>query len=186
VRTNLRRAGAAGIRCETVKSPAQALEAASVVVRHRRAPMSTEDLATLTGALPVLFGQPELTLFLARDRAGNALAVLAAVIDDEMCLIRYAVSSSHEARWALHHHLVLTLISRRVRYLMAAPDGPFGALGLSLNEQYYQHLLGYDLCHIRTVATRRASATRGINAPASKVGSSAPQPERETLRDHEA
>jgi hypothetical protein len=150
VRTNLRRAAAVGIRCETIDCSADALEAASLIVRRRRAPMTTEDLATLTGALPAMLERPEVALFVARDREGGPLAVLAVVIDENVCLIRYAVSSSHEARWALHHHLVLTLIDRRVSYLMAASDGPLGALGLSRSEQYYQRLLGYDLCHIGT------------------------------------
>jgi hypothetical protein len=186
VRTNLRRAAAAGIRCEAVDCSADALEAASLIVRRRRAPMTTEDLATLTGALPVLLDQPEVTLFLARDRAGGPLAVLAVVIDKNACLVRYAVSSSHEARWALHYHLVLSLIDRRVSYLMADSDGPFGALGLSRNEQYYQHLLGYDLCHIHMAADSRHTPAPAIKRSAPKSSLSAPQPEPEALLDHEA
>ncbi|HWF74393.1 MAG TPA: hypothetical protein VG186_13680 [Solirubrobacteraceae bacterium] len=150
VRTNLRRAVAAGIHCETIDSPSDALDAAWRVVHARRAPTNADDLATLTGGLPTLFGRPEVTLLVARDHDSSPRAVAAVVIDDNVCLIRLAVSSSHEARWALHHHLVLTLIARRVKYLLAACDGPFGALGLARNEQYYQHLLGYDLCHVGT------------------------------------
>jgi hypothetical protein len=150
VRTNLRRAAAEGIRCQTADSPPEALRAARHVVDRRRAPATPADVATLNGAVPALFDEPEVTLLIARDRGGTPLAVTAVVIDDEVCLIRLAVSSTHEARWALHHHLVLELIDRRVKYLLAACDGPFGALGLGHNEQYYQHLLGYDLCHIRS------------------------------------
>jgi hypothetical protein len=150
VRTNLRRAAAAGIECETVDCPSDALQAAWQVVHDRRAATKADDLATLTGALPDLFDRPEVTLLVARDRGGSPVAVAAVVMDDDVCLIRLAVSSSHEARWALHHYLVLTLIARRVKYLVAACDGPFGALGLAPNEQYYQHLLGYDLCHVST------------------------------------
>jgi hypothetical protein len=186
VRTNQRRAAAAGIRCEAVDSSAEALKAASLIVRRRQTPMTTEDLATLTGALPAMLDQQEVTLFLARDRAGGSLAVLAVVMDENVCLIRYAVSSSHEARWALHHHLVLTLIDRRVSYLMAASDGPFGALGLSRNEQYYQHLLGYDLCHIGMAACACDTLTPAIMRSVPNSGSSGPQPGHGALLDHES
>lgn len=60
---------------------------------------------------------------------GRLLAMVAVVIDDMVCLIKHAVATSHEARWALHDHLVRILIGRRVRYLLSDGGGPFGALG---------------------------------------------------------
>jgi hypothetical protein len=178
VRTNLRRAVAVRIQCETVDCSSEALNAAWQVVHDRRAPTKADDLATLTGALPALFDRPEVTLLLARDADRNPLAVAAVVIDDQVCLIRLAVSSSHEARWALHHHLVLTLIARRVKYLVAACDGPFGALGLTHNEQYYQHLLGYDLCHMSTRSARRRKLARLLRLPEFMSDPGAPRSER--------
>jgi hypothetical protein len=164
VRTNLRRAIAAGIRCETLDHPSEALSVAWQVVRDRRATTSPDELATLTDALPALFARPEVTLLIARGKDGDPLAVSAVVIDDDACLIRLAISSSHEARWALHYHLVHTLIARRVRYLLAVSDGPFCALGLTPNEQYYQHLLGYDLCHVTRGSAWRPKVTRPLSS----------------------
>ena len=169
VRTNLRRAAAAGIQCDIAAYPAEALRAAAHCICHRHAPATRADLATLTDSLPALFHQPEMTVLVAHDRGGDPLAVLAAVIDNEFCLIKFAVSSSHEARWAIHHRLVITLIERGAKYLAVACDSPFGALGIGHNEQYYQHLLGYELCHVRPFTRRSASA---LTAPASGSGSS--------------
>jgi hypothetical protein len=70
------------------------------------------------------------------------------VIDSEVCLIQFAVSSRHEARWALHDHLVGLLIARQVKYLLAEGGGPFGALGFESELHHYQHLLGYQLRHL--------------------------------------
>jgi hypothetical protein len=84
----------------------------------------------------------------ARDRRRRPLAVVAAVIDDSVCLIKFAVASDHRARWALHDHLVQLLIARGVQYVVVAGGGPFGALGLPAGVQHYQHLLGYELRHV--------------------------------------
>jgi hypothetical protein len=91
---------------------------------------------------------PHVTLMVARDKRGRPQALAGVVIDDSVCLIVLAVAISHEARWALHDHLVRTLIARRVRYLVAEGGGPFGALGFTANVQHYQHLLGYELRHL--------------------------------------
>jgi len=160
VRTNVRRAAAAGISCETVASPSDALLATRQIVRRRHAPTTAEDLASLAGAWPELFKHAPVTLTIARDRAGTPLAAMAVVIDDDVCLIHMAVASSHEARWALHHHLAMTLIARGVTYLLSADGGPFGALGFPPEVQYYQHLQGYTVCHISPYGPLLAS--RGV------------------------
>ncbi len=163
-RTNLRRAAAAGIRCETVSGRSDALQATAQIMQGKTR-MTEEDRVTLTQTYRALFDLPEVTAFIARASDASPLAVAAVVIDDEMCLIRATVASNHEARWALHHHLVRTLIGRRVRFLVSALEGTFGALGLEPALQYYQHLLGYDLCHINpgvppAIAARRAMLIR--------------------------
>lgn len=129
-------------------------------MHRRRVPLDAKGLATLRDEWPVLSGAPEATQFIASDDAGCPLAVAAVVIDDEVCLLRLAVASSYDARWALHHHLVVTLIDRGVKYLVSAGNGPFGALGLSPDVHYYQQLLGYELCHIIPRAPNRAVARR--------------------------
>lgn len=148
LRTNLRRAAAAGIVCEAMSDPALAFDAASEVLHSRRASFSDREEHILRTSGASLFARPETTLMVARDRTGRPLAVTAAVIDDMVCLIEMAVASNYEARWALHDHLVRALIDRGVTYLLAEGGGPFGALGLKDREQYYQHLLGYELCHL--------------------------------------
>jgi hypothetical protein len=90
----------------------------------------------------------------ARDEHGRPLAYAAAIIDDTVCLIGSALATCHEARWALHDHLVRILIARRVRYLLAEGGGPFGALGFAVNVQHYQHLLGYELRHLSPVSAK--------------------------------
>lgn len=155
VRNNLRRAAAAGIRCELVEDPAEAVLAMREVLVHRNAATTDEDRIGLSEVWPSVLARPEVTTWIARSRTGAPLAVSAAVIDDEICVIRLAVASSHEARWTLHHHLVSLLIGRRVGYLLAADGGPFGALGLRPEVQYFQQLLGYDVCH---VVSRRTHA----------------------------
>jgi len=92
---------------------------------------------------------PETTLVVARDRLGHPLAFIAAVIDDAVCLIRLGSARSHDARWALHDYLVQLLISRGVSYLLAEGGGPFGALGFSSGVHHFQHLLGYELLHLK-------------------------------------
>jgi hypothetical protein len=107
-----------------------------------------------------------MTVMVARDRDGGALAVLAATIDDSVCAIGFAMATCHEARWALHDHLVRILIARRVRYLLSADEGPFGALTYSTNVQHYQHLLGYQLRHLVPATARPAPRRRRLVASA--------------------
>lgn len=148
LRTNLRKAEAAGIRCETISNPRRAFDEITEIVNGRRIPWADAEVAMLE-SWPEMLKGPEVTLLAARDRLGRPLAAIAAVIDDAVCLIRVAVACSHDARWALHDHLVRMLIAQRVRYLLAEGGGPFGALGLDPNVHHYQHLLGYELRHLR-------------------------------------
>jgi hypothetical protein len=148
LRTNLRRAERAGIRCQPVEDPELALRAAREVMLTRQAAMTQADLASLTGAWPDLFARPEVALMVACDRGGRPCAVMAVVIDTAISLIEVAVASSHDGRWALHDFLVRTLIGRKVEYLLAEGCGPFGAIGFEHEIQHYQHLLGYALRHI--------------------------------------
>jgi hypothetical protein len=179
LRTNLRKAAAAGVRCEgtadtagALGAPAAlhaagALEAAEQIVRDRRTTMTAAELTELKRAWRAPFARPETTLLIARDPYGRPLALTAAVIDEAVCLVQVAVASSHEARWALHDHLVQLLIGRGVRYLLVEGDGPFGALGFEPEVHHYQRLLGYELRHLvpRGRARRPRSRKRRLEAP---------------------
>ncbi len=173
LRTNLRRAARAGIRCEEMTDRSLALIAAREVLDQRRALLSIGHLAGLPPEWPSdLFAQPHVRVMVARDADGHALAFLAASIDDQACLISSAVACSHEARWALHDHLVQVLIAYGVRYLLAEGGGPFGALGLDGEVRHYQHLLGYELRHLvlRDHAPDRTPNCRWRRQPHSRSG----------------
>jgi hypothetical protein len=156
LRTNLRRAQATGVRCETIHDARCAFDAVTEIVKHRHRPLTGGEPAVLA-TWPAMLAAPEMTLVVARDRFRYPLALAAAVIDDAICLVRVAVASSHEARWALHDHLVRVLIARGVRYLVVDGGGPFGALGFDEGVCHYQRLLGYELRHIRPLASGKLS-----------------------------
>jgi hypothetical protein len=148
LRTNLRRAAAAGIRCDVVGDPRIGVDDALEVFHRQWRWVDEAGFQAHLTDVRAYFERPETTVTVARDEQGRPLAVMAAVIDDAVCLIGLAYATSHVARWALHDHLVRILIARRVRYLLAQGGGPFGALGLTANLQHYQHLLGYELRHV--------------------------------------
>jgi hypothetical protein len=149
VRTNLRRAATAGITCEAVDR-SSASEILATLSEHRQAPLPSDWRERWRPAL----AHPALCVSVALDRSGEPLAVSAVLVDDMVCLITFAVACSHDARWALHDHIVKMLIDRGVRYLVVEGGGAFGALGLSPSVQHYQHLLGYELRHLRPHAAR--------------------------------
>jgi hypothetical protein len=149
LRTNLQRASAAKISCGVVDDVGDALGVTAHILQQRGAePLSNARITQLTRSWSSIFAGPGTTVMVARDIDGHPGAIMAMLIDESICLIRVAVASSHEARWALHDHLVATLIDRRVTYLLADGQGPFGALGYDADLQHYQHLLGYELRHL--------------------------------------
>ena len=160
LRTNLRRAARVGITCEVLGDGSRFVETVDLITQARGHEPLTDSQVRF---LRTEWDPTELTLVAARDEGGRPIAVAAAAIDDVVCLIRGGVSSSHEARWALHNYLVDLLITRGVRYLLASGGGPFGALGFGGNVQHYQRLLGYELRHLNPVPLRMAmSRHRGL------------------------
>lgn len=139
LRTNLRRAAAAGMTCETVRDRSAVLD--QVLPQVYRSAGDVDHWRAL-------LGRPEVTIMLTRQEWGRPLAIAGVVIDETVGLIVFAAATSHEARWALHDYLVQELIARRVRYLLAEGRGPFGALGFEANVHHYQRLLGYELRHL--------------------------------------
>jgi hypothetical protein len=144
LRTNLRSAETAGITYEQFTDTSRGLDTVLAIVADRDGPVT----AASESHWRALVKRPASTLLVARDRHGRPLAIVGVVIDDMVSLIRFSVASDHDARWALHDHLVQILIARGVRYLVAEGGGPFGALGFSPGVQHYQHLLGYELRHL--------------------------------------
>jgi hypothetical protein len=161
VRTNVRRAETAGIRCEAIGCRGDFLRAALRIVHARQDPGAAEDLATLSAGLVPhwrpLLEPPEATLLVAHDSAGVPVAAAAMLVDDEVSVIRLAVASSHDARWALHQYIVRALIADGVTHVLSDGGGTFGVLGLAREVQYYQRLHGYELHHIRRRTFRAAT-----------------------------
>jgi len=164
LRTNLRRAAAAGIKCEVVNDRRSADEDIVGVLRRQWSSLTEADLQYRLNEVSACLAQPDVTLTVARDEHGQPVAMATTLIDDKVGLIKHAVAISHEARWALHDHIVRILIARRVRYLLVDGGGPFGALGFAKNVQHYQRLLGYELRHVAPVRTRRAPRRRRVVA----------------------
>jgi hypothetical protein len=160
LRNNLRRAATAGIRCEVMSDSGRAGDEISGLLRQQWGHLPEAELDARTNHFRALVARPEMTVMVARDQCGGASALLAATIDDSVCAIGFAMATCHEARWALHDHLVRILIGRRVRYLFAKDEGPFGALGYPRSVQHYQHLLGYELRHVIPIPAYRAARRR--------------------------
>ena len=151
LRTNLTRAASAGIHCEVVSDPRLAIDDFSRVIRRPGASLTEAELQAWLSDVRGAVERSEVTIAVARDEHGRPLATATAVVDDMVCVIKHAVATSHEARWALHDHIVRMLIARRVRYLLVEGGGPFGALGFTPNVRHFQHLLGYELRHVIAV-----------------------------------
>lgn len=160
LRTNLRRATAAGIRCESISDTSTALAAAREILERRSARESEAEIACTVATWASLFAHTDMTLAIARDEKASPLALMAAIVDKNVCVIHVAVASNHEARWALHDHFVRLLIARGVSYLLSEGGGPFGALGFPSEVHHYQRLLGYELRHL---VPRRAPAVDAVH-----------------------
>jgi len=164
LRTNLRRAAAAGIQCEVVSDRRRADQNIVGVLRRQWSSLTEADLQYRLNDVAACLARPDVTLTVARDEHGHPVAMATTLIDDKVGLIKHAVAISHEARWALHDHIVRILIARRVRYLLAGDEGLFGALGYPTNVQHYQHLLGYELRHVIPARPHRATRRRRLIA----------------------
>lgn len=117
LRTTLRRAEVAGIRCETISDPRRAYDELAQILKERQMALAPAELPVLASWHAVL-EWPEMTFLVARDRPGRPLALTGSAINEAACVVRLAVASSDEARCALHEYLVRILIARGVRYLL--------------------------------------------------------------------
>ncbi len=179
LRTNLQRAATAGVQCEVMSDPRCAAGEISRVLRRQWSTLPDADLQARLRDISAFVARSDVTVVIARDDGGRPLAMAAALIDESVCLIKHAVATSHEARWALHDYLVRFLIARRVRCLLVDGGGPFGALGAGRNVQHYQHLLGYELRHVIPVRGRRMTRRRrlvvSVSLAVASVAAAAPR-----------
>jgi hypothetical protein len=136
VRTSMNKARAAGIVCraldetETRRGVAEPLRA--------RVPEISEP----GGELLCLPGD---TWFAAFAPSGEPVTIARVTIDREWALLKSFVSTHRPSRYLLHTELVETLVRANVGYL--AVDAPMAPL-LEPNVQYWQRLLGYQVCNL--------------------------------------
>lgn len=166
LRTNLRRAAEAGIRCEIITDRSGTVEDLRSLLNGR--PVGEEHFDA--DGFRAVIERPELTLIVARATTGRPLAMAGMLIDHTVCLLQFAFAKDDHARWILHDYLVRMLIERRVSYLVASGGGPFGALGFPPGIQHYQHLLGYELRHLVPGRTRRVPRLRPDPAVSGRIG----------------
>ena len=136
VRTNVRKARAAGLACQPVDASAARLEVARAVYADRG-----HDDQVSRGWLEARLGAGD--FFVTRDPDGQAVAFASVLVDGEAAYLEFFISSQDHAaaafaRYLLHVHLVVELRRVGVRYLvsdsvLAAPAGL----------RYFQHLVGY-------------------------------------------
>ena len=142
VRTNVRRARAADIRCHPVGPSGERLQVARAVYAGGAAddPVSLDWLEARLSAG---------AFFVARDLDGEAVAFASVLVDGEAAYLEFFISSrDHEAaacaRYLLHVHLVVELRRAGVEHLvsdslLAAPPGL----------RYFQHLVGFEPANVR-------------------------------------
>lgn len=138
LRTNLNRAGEAGIVCRRL-DPGEELDRRSVALDRARG----WDPRTTTPAVP------EREFVLAEDPEGRTLGISVAIADVECAYLAYLIASEPSgaaglARYALSAELVERLIERRVRILLVE-----GTLWASPGVQYFQRRLGFLPYNVR-------------------------------------
>jgi hypothetical protein len=163
LRTNLSNARRLGIQAKRVAGYDEWATAAAHILRSRpgdeaciermRRPPGTEEMA----------------YFIAEDHNGRPIAFDVVVVLNHCAVLTWGISvpdhpSRSEARYLVHAFMRSELRCRGVRYLIGGRTG--GSPGL----QYFQYLLGYEVCNLR-INVRTAAA--GL-LPAMESGSAMP------------
>jgi hypothetical protein len=149
LRTNIRRARAAGITCRQLHHLDER-RGAALQLRARIPGMwqwSNE-----------MFSLPEDIWWAGETSRGQTVAFAQVTVDREWALLRSLASSDRPSRYLLHAVLVDVLVASGVRYL--AVDGPMAPM-LEPSLQYWQRLLGFDVVHLsvsRQPLVQRASS----------------------------
>lgn len=136
LRTNIRKARAAGITCRQLNHLDER-RGAALQLRARVPGMwqwTNEQ-----------FSLPEDIWWAGRTSRGETVAFAQVTVDREWALLRSLASSDRPSRYLLHAVLVDVLVASGVRYL--AVDGPMAPL-LEPSLQYWQRLLGFDVVHL--------------------------------------
>lgn len=142
VRTNVRRARAAGVTCQRVGPSRERLAVARRVYADR-----AKDDQVSRDWLEARLGAGE--FFAACGPGGEAVAFASVLVDGEAAYLEFFMSSQdHEAaacaRYLLHLHLVVELRRAGVKLLvsdslLAAPPGV----------SYFEHLVGFEPANLR-------------------------------------
>lgn len=169
LRTNVRRARAAGLVCGEAIGSAE-LDELDRAVQSRWASQPEPH-----GPYAPLFGRPGQLTVAVRDPGGAPLAVAAATIVGDWAHLDLFVKLADpgEARFLLHVFLLERLRERRVRRLVTTP-----LLRLSPGLRYLHGLLGYAPTNLVVRRPSRGARRRALAA----VASSAPAPRRRSAR----
>jgi hypothetical protein len=136
VRTNIRKARAAGIVCRPL---------ADVSERRGVVEQLQSRVAYMLGWTECLFSQPGDVWWAAFDATGRPVALTQMTIDREWALLQASGSINRASRYLLHTELVEMLARAGVRYL--AVNGPTTPM-LDPRLQYWQHLVGYQIANL--------------------------------------
>jgi hypothetical protein len=163
VRTNIRKALAAGVACR----PLNSIEERRAVAGHVVPGLAewADDLFLLPGDLWSAAFAP----------SGVPVAVAQVTLDREWALLKVLASSDHASRYLLHTDLVNALVGAKVRYLVV--DGPMAPL-LAPALQYLQRLLGYRVAglSVRRKPLPAQACLPGVGIPSPALDSYAGVP----------
>jgi hypothetical protein len=147
VRTNMRKARAAGITCRPLTDVAERRSAA-------QRPHSCASWMSKWGE--ELFGAPGDMWWAAFEPSGAPVTIAQVTVDQEWALLQSFVSTDLASRYLLHTALVEALARANVRYL--AVNGEIAPL-LDPNLQYWQRLLGYRVANLRLLRAPLSAET---------------------------
>jgi hypothetical protein len=134
VRTNIHRARARGVRCQYTTRSAWSREA-----WDRR--------LLLRQAAPVEH-------WWATNRAGAIVGEAWLTVDEQCALLHNLMAREQDVRWLLHSAIVSRLSFSPCRLLITYS---LGAPGMTAGQQHFQHLLGYEIAHLRPLQARASA-----------------------------
>jgi hypothetical protein len=139
VRTNIHRAQARGVRCQYTTRPAWSRE-------------WWDRTVILKQAAPVEH-------WWATNRAGLIVGEAWLTVDEQCALLHNLIAREQDVRWLLHSAMVCRLSFSPCRLLITYS---LGAPAMTAGQQHFQHLLGYEIAHLRPLRiSGRYSAVHG-------------------------
>jgi hypothetical protein len=142
VRTNLNRSAERGELARELTDPSEQLRALSSVMLRDERPWATAALEVVRRRA----AHGAVRVFAAAGPDGDDRAVSAVIVHAPYAYLALACSVEGEgsyARYALHVHIVESLMTAGVRRLLVGPSG-----ALLAGQRYFQRLLGFELANL--------------------------------------